>query len=140
MSKHEINPQCPKCQEMLYAYEIDPVLRQWFEDLQVRQPEVHIAYTYRGKAEQDKFFREGKSKAKFGKSPHNYLPALAIDIFFLVEGKYYLDMKWLMKIAGELPSSIQWGGNFKSLKDGPHFERIEWQNMVSNYPDGNKPT
>ncbi len=139
MAKHELSPKCPKCQEMLYAYATDPVMREWFENLQVERPEVHLAYTYRGKTEQDKFFREGKSNAKFGKSPHNYLPALAIDIFFLVNGQYYLDMAWLKSIADTLPPGIEWGGRFKSLKDGPHFQLIGWEDKAADYPNGNRP-
>lgn len=138
MAKHEISPKCPKCQEMMYAYLVDPVLRQWFEDLQVCQPEVHLAYTYRGKQEQDKLEREGKSKAKFGKSPHNYQPALAFDIFFLVNGKYYLDMKWLQAIANDMPREMEWGGNFPQFPDGPHFQRRDWKKLAKNYPNGDK--
>ena len=124
---------------MIYAYVLDPILREWFEDLQVRRPEVHIAFTYRGKADQDRFFREGKSRAKYGASPHNYLPALAIDIFFLVDGKYHLDKSWLESIAATLPKGIYWGGNFKSFKDMPHFERDGWKSLASGFPNGNKP-
>lgn len=138
MAKHKNSPKCLKCQEMLYAYLVDGTLRQWFEDLQAKQPEVHIAFTYRNKADQDKFFREKKTKAKFGQSPHNYLPAMAIDIFFLVDGKYYLDMKWLRQIANDMPKELEWGGNWK-MKDGPHFERAGWKSLVKNYPNGNKP-
>lgn len=139
MAKHEISPKCPKCQEMLYAGLADPVMRQWFEDLQVQRPEVHIAYVYRNKDDQDKFFREGKSKAKFGLSPHNYMPCLAIDIFFLVNGQYYLDESWLKNIASNLPDGIEWGGNFPKFPDGPHFQRIGWIKMAKSYPNGDKP-
>lgn len=138
MAKHVISGKCPKCQEMMYTQLVDPVLRQWFEDLQARQPEVHLAYTYRGKAEQDKLYREKKSNAKFGQSPHNYQPVLAFDIFFLVNGKYYLDMAWLQAIANNMPAEMEWGGNWKTLKDGPHFQRKDWKKHAKNYPNGDK--
>lgn len=137
MAKHANTGKCPKCQEMLYAYLVDPVLRQWFEDLQAAQPEVHLAYTYRGKQEQDKLYREGKSKAKFGQSPHNYQPALAFDIFFLIDGKYALDWDRLEAIANNMPDGMEWGGSWK-FRDGPHFQIRNWKNKAKNYPNGDK--
>jgi peptidoglycan L-alanyl-D-glutamate endopeptidase CwlK len=138
MAKHQTSTKCPKCQEIIYKHLLNPILRQWFEDLQEQLPDLHIAYTYRDKDEQNKFFREGKSKAKFGQSPHNYLPALAIDVFFLVNGKYSLDVARLANIADSAPPGITWGGKWK-FKDCPHFEVTNWKTLADNYPTGNKP-
>lgn len=137
MAKHIINGDCPKCKEILMSTLCHPTLREWFVDLQAQRPEVHIAYAYRGKKEQDAMQRDGKSNAKFGKSPHNYIPVMALDIFFLVDGKYYLDLKWLENIANTAPSNIAWGGVWKMV-DGPHFEIKNWKSLVKNYPNGNK--
>lgn len=138
MAKHQNSRKCEKCQEMLYSGMLTPTLREWFEKLQETENDVHVAYVYRNKEDQNKFFREGKSKAKFGQSPHNYIPCLAVDIFFLVDGKYNADMKRLKKIANEMPPAITWGGNFKGLVDGVHFEKTNWKILATDYPNGNK--
>lgn len=137
MAKHVNSGNCPKCKEMLYATTTHPDLMQWFIDIQASSPEVHISYAYRGKADQDKFFREGKSKAKFGQSPHNYKPTMAIDLFFLVDGKADFSMTKYKAIAEDMPNELEWGGSWK-FRDGPHFEVRGWKNLIENYPNGDK--
>lgn len=138
MAKHVNSSKCVKCQEMLYNSTQDGYLRLWFEQLQEENNDIHIAYGYRNKKEQDQFFRDGKSKAKYGQSPHNYVPCMALDIFFLTQdGKYSLDVNRLKAIANDLPSRITWGGNFHGLVDMPHFEITAWKSLVKNFPNGN---
>ena len=82
---------------------------------------------YRGKPEQEKAFREGKSKAHFGESKHNLKPSLAVDL-----APYPIDWKNIDRfknladviLATGRKHGIEliWGGNFKNLKDYPHFE------------------
>ena len=138
MAKHENNGKCEKCNLMIYEGLLHGTLSYWFKALQETYPDVHLAHTYRGKEEQNKYFREGKSKAKFGQSPHNYIPCLAMDIFFLVNGKYNADLKRLKQIASEMPDGLTWGGSFKGFVDGVHFEKTNWKIIADNYPNGNK--
>ena len=58
--------------------------------------------------------------AKGGQSNHNF--GLAFDIAGITKGKldYNLDWDYLSKL-GEF-YGFQWGGNFKSIQDKPHFE------------------
>ena len=82
---------------------------------------------YRGEEEQEKAFKEGKSKARFGQSKHNFKPSLAVDI-----APYPIDWQDLKRfafmagvvfaIAEQKNIKIDWGGNWTSFKDYPHFE------------------
>lgn len=58
-----------------------------------------------------------------------HLTGKAVDLYPLVNGKptfdwkYYYPMAEVMKkAAAELGVSIEWGGDWKTFKDGPHFE------------------
>jgi peptidoglycan L-alanyl-D-glutamate endopeptidase CwlK len=98
---------------------------------------------------QQKFFNEGKSKIdginKKGK--HNYMPALAVDIFPVINGVVNFDNEHLSYLAGlihavteilfqegKITHKIRWGGNWnmdgtilidQSFDDRPHFELIK---------------
>lgn len=84
---------------------------------------------YRGKAEQEKAYRSGTSKAKFGQSKHNASPSLAVDVVPLpldwedIESFEKLG-KVVMEKAKELNIKIKWGKDFTKLKDYPHYELL----------------
>lgn len=85
---------------------------------------------FRGRYEQEKAYMQGKSKARFGQSKHNFKPSLAVDIV-------PLPLDWndipaferlgeaVMKKAAELNIKIKWGRDFTNLKDYPHFELVQ---------------
>lgn len=110
-----------------------------------------LTQTYRSTAVQNAFFAQGRetlesvnqkrlavglaplkteqnrkiTNAAGGKSKHNRYPAEAFDIAF-VEGRNTI---WTGKLFEDFFSIIRerfpdviWGGNFKTLKDSPHFE------------------
>ena len=102
--------------------------------------------------EQNALYAKGRTtpgpivtKAKGGSSFHNY--GLAFDICWLIEqgdGTYVYDptKSWnfgpnykkvveLLKAAGYI-----WGGDFKSIKDTPHFEKtfgFSWRELYRRY-------
>ena len=85
---------------------------------------------FRGRYEQEKAYYEGKSKAKFGQSKHNYKPSQAVDVVPLP--KKWEDIPAFEKLgekimakAEELGIKIKWGRDFTGLKDYPHFELVE---------------
>lgn len=84
---------------------------------------------YRNKAEQNKAFMSGKSKARYGQSKHNRKPSMAVDIVPIpldwnnIDSFEKLGSKVLEK-ASELGIKIRWGRDFTGLKDYPHFELI----------------
>ena len=99
---------------------------------------------HRGRAEQEAAYRKGTSNARFGQSPHNFTPSLAIDIV-----PYPLD--WddtaafkkmgdvFMSCARELKIPVRWGADWdrddrhsdESFLDWPHFELHPWRSFKS---------
>ena len=85
---------------------------------------------FRGRYEQEKVYREGKSKAKFGQSKHNLKPSQAVDVVPLpldwndIPAFEKLGEKIMAK-ADEMGIKIKWGKNFKGLVDYPHFELVQ---------------
>ena len=82
---------------------------------------------HRGKAEQQKAFREKKSKLQWPLSRHNKLPSLAMDCVphpLNWQDKASFDkMGAVMKEAAKTVGvKIKWGGDFRDWYDGPHFQ------------------
>lgn len=134
MAKHRNSGKCEKCLELINEWGIHSALRKWFTLLQEAQPDVHLCYVGRGQDEQEKMFLAGATRAHFGQSPHNFTPALAVDMFRLVvePGKpdqASFNIEWYREIAKKLPAGIAWGGNFRHFVDSPHFEIAGWQDI-----------
>lgn len=79
----------------------------------------------RTKERQEQLVKDGKSKTM--NSYH--LKGKAIDVVIYINGKISWDLKYykelndlVQKIAKEKGYKITWGGNWKSLVDGPHFQ------------------
>lgn len=73
---------------------------------------------------------EKVTNAKAGQSPHNYKPSLAIDVAFKVNGKIDWSSKWFTAFSKYMISEdIVWGGNWKSIKDLPHYEIKNWKTI-----------
>lgn len=91
---------------------------------------IIITQGYRSKEEQNALYAQGRTKpgkivtnAKGGYSYHNY--GLAFDFAVLnADGSinWTVDNKW--KRVGALGKSLglEWGGNWKSFRDYPHFQ------------------
>ena len=85
---------------------------------------------HRNREDQEKAYREGKSKARWGQSNHNTLPSMAVDVV-----PYPIDWNDIQRfhhfaglvlgIAAMKGINIRWGGHFKNFFDGPHFEIME---------------
>lgn len=91
-----------------------------------------VIETLRGKAAQEAAHNAGHSNARFGQSPHNYNPALAVDLGptnypGIVPKDYNKLRDGMEKAARELGIHIVWGGDWHSLKDWPHFELANWK-------------
>lgn len=68
------------------------------------------------------YIKEGKSKTMAS----NHLRRLAIDLNFFWKGELMYDLIALDGIGNyweSLNPQNQWGGHWKTFKDGPHFER-----------------
>ena len=103
-------------------------LQRLFEEV-IRHRDCTIITGNRNREDQEKAFQEGKSKAHYGQSFHNYSPSLAVDVM-----PYPIDWDdikgihefagFVLGVAAAMNIRIQWGGHFKSFFDGPHYELI----------------
>lgn len=128
--KHENIDNCPRCAEMLKDGHED--LQYWFYIIKEAFPTVHTSCVYRGKDAQDLAVKEGRSYLKWPYSKHNTLGpdkmprSEAMDLFRLDDiGKADFRMGFYVQIANFLEDAgapIIWGGTFRGLVDGPHFE------------------
>lgn len=113
---------------------------------------VRIAQGIRTKQEQDALYAQGRTtpgkvvtKAKFGQSFHCY--GLAVDIVLIVDGKeasWDITKDWDNDQIADWTECVNvfkkygwdWGGNWKSLKDYPHFEKTfgyTWRQLLQKY-------
>ena len=101
--------------------------------------DITIVCGERGREAQEKAFCDGKSKAKFGQSPHNFEPSYAVDAAPYVKG---VGIPWddkslfrelaahIKACADDLGIHVTWGGNFKSFCDMPHWEITHWRACI----------
>jgi peptidoglycan L-alanyl-D-glutamate endopeptidase CwlK len=97
--------------------------------------DVIITSTYRDNEKQSALYKLGRTEpgkrvtnANAGQSMHNY--RLAFDFVPLVDGKAEWNNTLLFIKCGQIGKSLglKWGGDFKSIKDMPHFE---WTNGLT---------
>ncbi|MDB5982832.1 MAG: peptidase [Pseudomonas sp.] len=94
---------------------------------------IKIISGLRTYAEQDALYAQGRTTdgpvvtdAKGGESNHNFGTAFDVGVF---ESNKYLDDSPKYKAVGVLGSDLglEWGGNWKTIKDQPHFQlRPSW--------------
>ncbi len=100
----------------------------------VRRPSRRFVISgLRAYEEQNDLYEQGRSKpgkivtnARAGFSNHNFGIAFDVGVF---EGTKYLDESPKYKAIGALgiELGLEWGGNWKSIQDEPHFQlRPKW--------------
>jgi len=87
---------------------------------------------HRDKEEQDTLYEQGRSQLKFPHSKHNTYPSTAVDV-----APYFADkphIRWndleafeafghyVKNVAKELDIKIEWGGDWYTFVDMPHFQ------------------
>lgn len=104
-------------------------LDQLKEAMKVRGWTVDVHQGFRSFDEQDKLYKHGRTtsgkivtNAKAGDSLHNY--GLAGDVVFKMNGKWSWAEHLPWDLLGEVGKSLGfvWGGDFKNIKDRPHFQ------------------
>ncbi len=100
--------------------------------IQITPIDFRVIETIRTVERQRELVRKGASKTMNSR----HLTGHAVDIVPIVDGKvswawphYYPLAKAVKQAAKELGVPIEWGGDWKSFKDGPH-----WQLPFSKYP------
>lgn len=102
----------------------------------IKDLDFSIIQAYRNREDQEKAFRRGNSKAHFGQSPHNYLPCVAVDCIpspfngWDDAAGFKAMADHILACAKRLDIPVQWGGNWKTFKDTPHFELSPWRSYV----------
>ena len=112
----------------------DDRLQKVFNEV-IEHVDCSVLCGHRGKDDQNKAYKEGKSKAKYPNGRHNRQPSLAVDV-----SPYPIDWKdlerqtlfagFVLGIAKQMGIDLIWGndwdGDFETkdtgLKDYPHFE------------------
>lgn len=91
-----------------------------------------VAQGYRSSAEQNALYAQGRTKpgavvtnAKGGQSNHNY--GVAVDLcLYTSDGKNVIwestTSRWKTVVSAMKAEEFEWGGDWKSFKDYPHFE------------------
>jgi peptidoglycan L-alanyl-D-glutamate endopeptidase CwlK len=105
--------------------------RNFLQQTKNNKKDVRIISGTRTYAEQDTLYKKGRfgntlpkvTNAKGGQSNHNF--GIAWDIGLFEAGVYITDDKKYIALASSiLPSlsNIEWGGNWKTFKDYPHYQ------------------
>jgi hypothetical protein len=105
-------------------------IADWFRQMKKEFSNLHVAWAWRGKEDQERAFREGKTKARWPHSKHNHVVdetpcSLALDVFQLSEGKAVFPIRYFAEIQRfneARGNSVLWRGNFRKLVDADHFE------------------
>ncbi len=106
----------------------DPRLVRVFEKV-IEHFDCIILCGHRGAEEQDKAFRGGYSKARWGQSRHNTKPSMAVDaapypIDWDDTARFHFLAGYVLSTAASMVIEIRWGGHFENFFDGGHFEIV----------------
>ena len=89
---------------------------------------------HRDKETQNKEYREGDSMVQWPESKHNSDPSMAVDtvpypdrwdIWKGDQSELYYFAGIVLSTGWDMGIELRWGGHFKNIFDGPHFELIE---------------
>ena len=104
----------------------DPRLQNLFNEV-IKHRDCKILCGHRNQEEQELAYQQGRSKARWGQSPHNQFPSHAVDVM-----PYPIDWNdlhgiyefagFVQGIASQMGIKIKWGGAFLNFFDGPHYE------------------
>ena len=118
---------------------------QRYCDRVIKIKDVSLICGYRGRAEQELAFKSGNSKAHFGESPHNYWPALAVDLVpwptqFESKAELHVLNGITIAIASVDEFPITCGNDWdhdgdvddETFHDSPHVQLIDWKKLITN--------
>jgi peptidoglycan L-alanyl-D-glutamate endopeptidase CwlK len=109
----------------------------------IREVDFRVLDATRGRKEQEEAFAKGNSKVHFGDSAHNYVPAIAFDLFPAPydwgNKQSFIELsEVIFRIAREKDIALRWGGDWNrdgSTADGwdfPHYELHPWREWAKH--------
>jgi len=121
-----------------------PLLQRLFNEVVKKMP-IMILDSQRGRAAQELAFKKGHTKVHFGKSAHNWSPALALDVVPLpldwknTKPFIFLGKMIVLPLAKEMKIPIRWGADWnmnddlsdESFVDMPHYELHPWRSFAA---------
>lgn len=106
----------------------------------IKEMDFTILGSMRGRADQERAFKLGHTQVHFGKSAHNWLPAIALDIApwpvnWSRLKPFHRLASIILPMAREMEIPIRWGGDWDSdgdstdqkFMDLPHYELTPWR-------------
>ena len=135
-----VEPVDPRSEKYIATLlpEVRPIVRSLVQKAGQSGIRIKIISGRRTYAEQDALYAQGRTKpgakvtnARGGYSNHNFGIAFDVGVF---EGSKYLPESVKYKAVGALGMDLglEWGGNWKSIVDQPHFQlRPEWAQPLS---------
>jgi len=108
--------------------EVQPIARALVQKAALNGIRIKVITGLRTYAEQDELYAQGRAKpgpkvtnARGGYSNHNFGIAFDVGVF---EGSKYLPDSVKYKAVGALGTDLglEWGGNWKTIVDQPHFQ------------------
>lgn len=116
-----------------------PALR-WVLEEAIRHIDFRVRQGHRGQQEQERLYRQGKSKVHWPYSRHNVAPSEAVDIDpwpldFEDTDRYYFLAGWVMAVAASMQIRLRWGGDWdgdhdlaeEGFRDLGHFELLAYE-------------
>ncbi len=130
---HTSDILCPLCESKILT--AHPYMRGWFRGVKQKYVNVHVSWAYRDEQDQEAAFIAGKTRAHFPDSPHNRVnpegrwpESMALDLFLISEdGVASFPRKFYEMLAKQIADDklpIVWGGLFKTIEDGDHFQYV----------------
>ena len=102
--------------------------------------DITILEGYRDETRQNLMLAEGRSQLPWPKSRHNQFPSWAVDIAPYIDGAVSWDWEHYWDLAAHIKTvwqrlkmdekvtnlyELEWGGDWRTLQDGPHWQLNE---------------
>lgn len=134
-STSNLETTLPAMQQAIRKYLNSSSVQSWCKSKGIQ---IKVIQGTRSYAEQDKLYAQGRTvkgskvtNARGGYSNHNF--GVAVDFGLFKNGKYLeADTEYvnLVKTCG-IPEGCEWGGNWKSIFDAPHFQLAKYGSSTS---------
>ena len=110
----------------------DPLLIALFERV-IKFRDCSILCGHRNKKDQNAAYKAGNSGLKWPRGRHNTKPSTAVDVipypFRQTDWQnmplFYEFAGFVLGVAATMGIEIEWGGHWRTLFDGPHFQLKE---------------